>query len=65
MSVLLFAFLHLFEEARVKYDKYVLLNGIRAWLLCERPFRKGGTIDLVVLMSLDKEHYIWIKWYMI
>ena len=62
--MLLFVFLCLFEEARVKYDKYVLLNDVRAWLLCERPFRKGGNIDLVVLMSLDEWPHIAIKWYM-
>ena len=62
--MLLFAFLCLFEEARVKYDKYVLLNDVRAWLLCEGSFRKGGNIDLVVLMSLDEWPHIAIKWYM-
>ena len=39
-------FLALFEEASVKYDKFVLLNDIRAWLLCERPFRKRRGEDI-------------------
>ena len=47
LSVLLFAFLRLFEEARIKDDKFVSSNDIKAELLCDRPFRERKGENLV------------------
>ena len=45
--MLLFAFLRLFEEARVKYDKFVSSNDIKAELLCDRPLKERKGENLV------------------